>query len=148
MEAWFNNILRTITGRERITIPMRKESNRIIHTVMDAEVGENQPFSAQLLTQPYPLVPEPGGTACQLVLFSSGTAVGIQSTCKHLTDLIVWGMFPTEMSLNILVSVRQMQFPHQNVSQSGRDWFGVLCGTVFSYDGMKISVPSTNVLEC
>lgn len=45
---------------------MRKEPNRIIHVVLDAGVGENQPFSARLLTQVHPLaVVEPGDVACQ-----------------------------------------------------------------------------------
>lgn len=71
---------------------MRKEPNRIIYVVMDAGVGESRrPFSAQLLAQLCPLVPDPGGTACRLVLFSVGTAVGIP--VSHLTDLLVWRGF-------------------------------------------------------
>lgn len=72
---------------------MRKEPNRIIYVVMDAGVGESRrPFSAQVLAQLCPLVvPEPGGTAYRLVLFSFETAVG--TPARHLTDLLVWRCF-------------------------------------------------------
>ena len=47
---------------------MRKEPNRVNHVVLDAGVGENKPFSAQLLVQLHPLVvPESGGIALSAI---------------------------------------------------------------------------------
>lgn len=51
---------------KKITLHTKKEPERVIHIVLDAGVGENQPFSARLLTQVHPLtVPEPGDAVCQ-----------------------------------------------------------------------------------